>query len=170
MARRIGRSLLIGRTCLARAGQVQTLSVLTRERLPNGLLPRPAANGGGFAFSGVTCAASSFATGGEEREPLCCVRVAPGSDIIVRALCRFSRPTSQNYSGERPTGGRTRRVACLLFHFSPELLLLLRMQGWPHPHSGKRVGEELGCSRWSFTRITPTPHSAVHVRYTFLFW
>ena len=31
-------------------------------------------------------------------------------------------------------------------------------------------GEELRCSRWSFTRITPTPHSAVHVRYTFLFW
>ena len=58
---------------------MQTVSVLSRTRLPNALFLRPAADGGGFAFSGVTWTASSLATGSEEREPLCCARVAPWS-------------------------------------------------------------------------------------------
>ena len=67
---------------------MQTSSVLSRKRLLNALLLRlDDLKDGGFAFSGVTGAASSFATGGEEREPLCCVRVVPGS-AIVRALVR----------------------------------------------------------------------------------
>ena len=74
------------------------------------MILRPAANGGGFAFSGVTASAESFAVGGDVCETLGEEQGAPGSDMSVFARSADFPPCvvhklSFRDTAHRPTAG-----------------------------------------------------------------